>query len=174
MSNIVEKSADISLWKIAVMWFLWVDEMMPNVSLLKYPYSTWRLQHLLCGNKNTPVWIKAWVEAVWGMLKSLFRFIAGLYNWFFNMRCFFTFTVIHFDFSIYSCTEAIAYNIDIGHIATHNFFYMMPETDSWRDMSPWVLLASLKTQTAIFLLFKLTVKDIELLLFNQGKLKHTQ
>lgn len=34
----------------------------------------------------------------------------------------FTFTVIHFDFPKHSCTATIAYDIDVGHISTHNFF----------------------------------------------------
>lgn len=46
--------------------------MMSNASSLKYPDSTWSLQHLLCGNTNTPVWIKARVEAAWGMLDKEF------------------------------------------------------------------------------------------------------
>lgn len=48
----------------------------------------------------------------------------------------FTFTVIHFDFPKHSCTATIAYDIDVGHISTRNFFHIMPETDFWRDMSP--------------------------------------
>lgn len=74
--------------------------------------------------------------------KSWFQFIAGLYKWFFNMG--FLLRSLSFTlFSIHSCTAAIAYNIDVEHISTHKFFHMMPETDSWRDMSPWVLLVSL-------------------------------
>lgn len=160
---------------------MWVDEMMSNASLLKYPDSTWRLQNLLCGNTNTPVWIKARVEAAWGMLDKEFLLFPSClqtrqYLWllgvyaiskeidfgllrvgFNSLRGFTNGSSIWDFFYVHCHSLCFLYTLALQQLhitstlntflpisfSTHKFFHMMPETDSWRDMSPWVLLVSL-------------------------------